>query len=112
MHLYKYRLQFHHEKSEPDNQPFFYAFQCTKDTEDPIVNQDILFARVYENNAWGHQIEGWFIDNAGFVRGFSLSRNPDMIWHPLLEGGFISEETLLNECFPEQTLPFSECSLA
>ncbi len=76
---------------------FLTAFQCTKDTEDPVVDQDILFARIYENNAWGHQLSGWFIDHAGIVRGFSLSRNPQMTWYPIADGGFITEEKLLND---------------
>ncbi|HYW94867.1 MAG TPA: hypothetical protein VE870_04720 [Bacteroidales bacterium] len=82
------------------------SFQCTKDTDDPIVSQDILFARIYENNAWGHQLNGWFIDNTGDVRGFSILRNPDMAWHPLYEGGFISRDSLLMNLSQSDTTLF------
>ncbi len=70
------------------------SFQCTKDIEDPLVNQQILFARIYENQAWGHQLEGWFIDNTGFVRGFSLGRNPQLDWNRMSDAGYISLEKL------------------
>ncbi len=73
------------------------AFQCTKDTDDPVVDQDILFARIYENHAWGHLLEGWFIDHTGVVRGFSLSRNPEMNWKSIHDGGLIAEADLLTD---------------
>ncbi len=72
------------------------AFQCSRETQDPVINQDVLFARIYENYAWGHQLKGWFIDHDGRVRGFSLY-GPEMDWKPIHDGGLIPESDLLDD---------------
>ena len=72
------------------------SFQCEDDLNDPIASQDILFAKIYVNNAWGNNLEGWFVDNAGYVKGFSNQRNPDIDWKEMKDGGFISKANLLH----------------
>lgn len=72
----------------------FMSFQCKKDDEDPMANQDVLFARIYENHAWGDAFEGWIIDNSGIIRGFSLSRNPQIDWIGFTKSGFNSAEEI------------------
>lgn len=74
----------------------FLAFECSELNEnDPMVNQDILFAKIYKNDAMGQHIEGWFIDNTGYVKGFSNLRNTSLDWKYTSDGGFISEEDLI-----------------
>ena len=72
----------------------FVSFQCTKDLEDPIADQEILFAKIYENHAWANNFSGWIIDNAGYIRGFSLQRNPDLDWKKYSDSGFNTAEEL------------------
>jgi hypothetical protein len=86
------------------------SFQCEKDYPDPILAQDFLFAYVYSNYAWGTTIQGWLIDNAGQVRGFSNLGNPDFIWNTPRDGGFISEKEL-NENFMHSDTVFFKIDL-
>lgn len=81
----------------------FMSFQCEKDENDPLADQDILFARIFENHAWGDIFEGWFIDNAGYVRGFSLYRNPDLQWINFSEAGFNSTEEVFQNIMQADT---------
>jgi hypothetical protein len=71
------------------------SFQCEDELDDPIASQDIVFAKIYVNHAWGDSLDGWFIDNAGYVKGFSNQRNPEIDWKEMLDGGFISKSDLL-----------------
>ena len=80
------------------------SFQCEKDEPDPIVGQDYLFAYVYSNYAWGTQIQGWVIDNAGQVRGFSNQGKSDFIWNTPKDGGFISEKELREDFMQTDTI--------
>ncbi len=82
------------------------SFQCEKDDPDPMVQQDYLFAYIYSNYAWGTHINGWVIDNTGKVRGFSNEGNPDFIWHPPHDGGFISKEELTENFMQTDTTFF------
>lgn len=88
------------------------AFECTKEENDPMLNQDVLFVRIYENHAWGDQYEGWFIDNSGYIRGFSINRNPEIEWLDLSGGGFINENKVLKQYYHTDTtysnLPFTD----
>lgn len=90
----------------------FMSFQCEKDENDPLADQDVLFARVFENHAWGDIFEGWFIDNAGYVRGFSLDRNPELQWINFSEAGFNSLEEIFQNIMQADTtlatLPIAE----
>ncbi len=88
------------------------AFECSKDDNDPMLKQDVLFVRMYENHAWGDQYEGWLIDNSGFIRGFSAERNPEMEWLDLSGGSFITENIVLEQYYHTDTtfmnLPLSD----
>ena len=80
------------------------AFECSEVSEnDPVARQDILFARIYQNHAWGDQLEGWFIDNAGYVKGFSNQRNQSLDWINSSEGGFITENDLFHNYLQSDT---------
>ncbi len=81
----------------------FMSFQCTKDLDGPVMDQEILFARIYENHAWSHNFSGWIIDNAGYIRGFSLDRNPDLDWKRFSESGFNSAEEVFHNIMQTDT---------
>ena len=80
------------------------SFQCEKDDQDPLVGQDYLFAYLYSNYAWGTQIQGWVIDNAGNVRNFSNEGKPGFIWHTPKDGGFISQKDLAENFMQSDTI--------
>jgi hypothetical protein len=68
--------------------------QCSEKFETDIPGQEAVFAKIYENHAWGHSFEGWIIDKSGNVRGFSLSRNPDLQWNRFSDSRYISVEKM------------------
>lgn len=79
------------------------SFQCERDELDPLADQDVIFARIFENHAWGNTFEGWIIDNAGYVRGFSLDRNPQLKWIKFSEAGFNSVDEVFQNFLQTDT---------
>lgn len=71
--------------------------------DDPIADQEILFAKIYENHAWGYNFNGWIIDNAGYIRGFSLQRNPNLDWKRYSDSGFNSAEEIFHNIMQTDT---------
>ena len=65
----------------------------------PPTHQRVLFGYSFVNHAWGYQNRGWFIDNHGLAKAYSV-RNPKM-WHEAAQtgpdSGFISEADLLSD---------------
>jgi len=80
------------------------AFECTKESNEVLLPQDVLFARIYANYAWGESFDGWLIDRKGNVKGFSLSRNPQLDWMNFTESGLNSREEVLHNLYQTDTV--------
>ncbi len=65
---------------------------CDKDCEGQPgeLNSFALFQYEFRNEAWGHQHEGWFIDNEGNVGRYELPAD----WNEPDSLGFLTEEKL------------------
>lgn len=82
----------------------FMAFECTKEDSEVMLPQDIVFARIYANYAWGESFDGWLIDRMGNVKGFSLNRNPQLDWQDFTESGLNSREEVLHNLRQTDTI--------
>lgn len=58
-------------------------------TENPSIQQKILFEQHYTNYAWGYQNNGYLIDSLGNVRAFDVSRDTTK-WNEPDKDGYIS----------------------
>ncbi len=67
------------------------SYTCESDLDEVRSDQDVLFLKVYENNKWDPEIQGWLIDNAGNVKVFSSSENGNFEWNQIRENEYISE---------------------
>lgn len=81
----------------------FASFSCEKEELSLYASQEVLFARIQENDIREDSFQGWFIDNSGQIKGFSLSRNPALDWKGFTESGFNSKEEIYHNLMQSDT---------
>lgn len=80
---------------------------CKDDPTDPdTFREEVLFARDYENNAWGYKHDGLIIQKNGDVKGYNAPDN----WVVPDRSGYMSEEDLLSN-FSDTYNPFYHGSI-